>query len=463
VIRGRVAVAFLVPLVLQCGRGAAGPVLHGDAGAGASPLDAAVDGAVLDASPKRSESAPAASRVVVVPLPPRRKDAGGGACALLRGPIELPLRGGIALRVHGDAIDTVMNDDGRPWVASWPIGPATTAGAAGPEMAGRPSRAALSIPCALAGDLAFCPDRGGAVHRASADGQDQVVASSRVGARLAAATLAGGHPALVYLASRMTSEGWVSEAWLEVDDAAPVRISDDGSGATSVVLRQRGDAVVALLVDARAALTAMHVRLLGFDPKAHKPQIGEDVVVFVGGPGDRRTAPALALPAESSSSPAWALLPIGRDLSAFGLAVVRLDRPAHVDEPVVWSMYANGLDPAPVAAVASSADTVTVAESNAKRGAGAKRPRSAPNGDGGASAPETGLWVARVVPTTAAPDSPRQLELGELLGDGAFVPRDVIASSARITDVALEDDGRGAMWLGWTDASGSWLERIVCR
>jgi hypothetical protein len=239
----------------------------------------------------------------------------------------------------------------------------------------------------------------------------------------------------------------VNEAWLEVDDAAPVRISEDGSGATSMVLASRGSSLLALMVDARVALTAMHARSIGYESNV---QIGEDVVVFVGGPGDRRTGPALAVP---PAGIAWALLPIGKDVGNFGLAVVRLDAPPRVDEPVAWSLYPNGLDPAPVAAVA------TVAIAKRKKGAKAEE-KAPPSAETGA---ETRLWVARVRPQSSEPTALRVLELGLLQDDGTFLPRDIVATSALMSDVALVGDARGAMWIAWTDASDSWLERLACR
>ncbi len=404
------------------------------------------------------------------PLAPQ--DGGTAACTVLRGPVQLPMHGGIALRVRTDAVDAILNDDGKPRMASWPAGPlAYAAPPAGPEMADSPPAGALSVPCAAAGDQVFCPDRTGAVHRALSDGSgDRIVASSRAGARVAAAAIGGAHTALVYLASRMTSEGWLSEAWIAVDDGAPVRFSEDGSGATSVALATRGPSLVALLVDARAALTAMHVRTLGFDGKL---QVGEDIVVFVGGPGDHHTAAALALPPahevslrEAAHEPppsAWAVLPISRDLADFGLAVVRLDVPPRVDEPVVWSGYLNGLDPAPVAVAATSAVAREGRHDSSHKGkpAGAKDVAEEKR-DSGVGAP-TGVWVARVLPVTAQVNATRQLELGELLDDGAFVPKEVIATSPKMTDVELADDGYGAFWIAWTDASGSWLERLACR
>jgi len=329
----------------------------------------------------------------------------------------------------------VLDDDGKPRTSSYPIVPvlplasATAPPAAEPASAGAGS--GYAVPCALAGESVFCADRSGAVHQAARDGSgDRIVGSSRTGSRIAAAPLAGTHTVLGYLASRQTSEGWVSEAWVVVDDAAPVRLSEDGSGATSLALSQRGAAVLALYVDARAALTAMHARPIKLEGAA--AQLGEDAVVFVGGPGDRRTSGALVAPPpqpglNTPGDPAWALLPIAKDL-AFGLALVRLDDPPHVDEPVSWSMYENGLDPAPVAGTHTAGHP----------------------------------WAARVVPHDASPQAARQLELGSIGAAGAFTAHEIIPTTGKPSDVSLAGDAQGALWLAWVDGGGSWLERLVC-
>jgi hypothetical protein len=185
----------------------------------------------------------------------------------------------------------------------------------------------------------------------------------------------------------------------------------------------RGATLVALTIDARSALTAMHARPVAYQSGA---RLGEDAVIFVGGPGDRQTAGTLALPA---SGPGWALLPIARDVADFGLAVVRIDDPPRVDEPTVWSTYPNGLDPASVAVAA--------------RGAGA--------------------WVARVRPQAAEPGSARVLELGEVGPEGAFVARDLIPTADLPGDVNLALGPHGDLWLAWVDSTGSWVERLACR
>jgi hypothetical protein len=202
-----------------------------------------------------------------------------------------------------------------------------------------------------------------------------------------------------------------------------LRISDDGAGGTSIALVPRGASVLAVSADWRAALTALHARGVSFE--SGHARLGEDFVVFVGGPGDRRTSAAVAAPA---SGPAWALLPIARDAGTFGMAIVRVDDPPRVDEPVLWSMYPNGLDPAPVAAVSSGART----------------------------------WVARVLPSDAAPGAARMLEIGEVDAAGTFALRDVVPTGVKPTDLAIAPDSQGALWLAWVDGGASWLERTAC-
>jgi hypothetical protein len=336
----------------------------------------------------------------------------------------LPVHGAVALALRGDTLEAILDDDGRAIVVGFPTGSLQGRGPAAREPATDPVARGLAIPCAVAGDWTFCPDRTGDVHRAPlGGGEGHVVANSRTGTRVAAGPIGEGHNVLVHLASRQSSEGWVSEAWAAVDDQSPVRLSEPGSGATSISLAPRGASLMALVVDARAALTAMHARILTYDHDLH---LGEDVVVFVGGPGDRRTSGVLALP---PSGPASALLPISQDVGNFGLAVVTLEDPPRVDEPVVWSLYPNGLDPAPVAVAVGRGRT----------------------------------WVARVRPRSAEPSAPRELELGELRPDRIFLPRALVPTDGSPSDVALALDSRGALWIGWLDAGGSWLERLVCR
>jgi hypothetical protein len=383
---------------------------------GAPTRDAASDAPMPHAIAGTTPSAPPTA----IAFSPR--DA-SSSCRILRGPIELPLRGPAALSLRGDTIDVVEDDNGHPLVLSLPAGAIPASVAFAPEPLDGGSAAGMTVACAVAGDKIFCPDKSGGIHRTARDGaDDRIVASARAGTRIAATVVGGTHIALSYLSNRRTSEGWVSEAWLVVDDDSPVRLSEDGSGATAVALSSRGSSALALLVDARAALTAMHVRPFRYDRHV---LLEEDAVVFVGGPGERRTAGALVVPA---SGPAWALLPIGKDIRTFGLAVVRVDDPPRVDEPSSWSIYPNGLDPSPVAGACGGR-----------------------------------VWVALARPQSSEPGSPRVLEIGEVVGDGSIAPQDAVPLSGIPTHTAVVVDERGALWISWVDGSGCWLERMACK
>ena len=432
----------------------------------------------------------------------RTADAGAPGCRVVRGPAPLPRRGPANLLVRGDTIEILQNDDGRPRLTIREAGPFTASSSSeGPSLReadgtsakggvvnvdatsagavdGTDGAAARvsAVACARAEDAAFCPDRSGSVRRvALPDGRDDtVVASSRSGSRVAAGVL-GTRAALAYLASRRTSEGWLSEAWLAVDDDPPMRLSEEGSGATSLALARYGDGLLALMVDARAALTALHARVIvrdgGNDERtspgrasSERTRLGEDVVVFVGGPGDRRSGAEVVFP---PSGPGWGLLPIARDMATFGLAVVRLDHPPRVDEPVVWSMYANGLDPAGLAAAvdgtSAEGGVVKRGDGTSAKGGVVKR-GDGTFAEGGVVSGREGLtWLARIVPRGPEPSAPRVLELGQVDSQGAFVTRGTLSTADTPGDVALAIDSRHAIWVAWVDRKGAWIERLICR
>jgi|HubBroStandDraft_1064217.scaffolds.fasta_scaffold02000_3 hypothetical protein len=366
--------------------------------------------------------APPSGASSAIPTKLTTPDAGVSACRRLGGPVQLSAHGAAFLESRGDEMLAVLNEDGHPAALAFRAG-LVAPGVLTSVPSSSPATRALRVPCAVTDDIAFCPDRTGDVHRSTlAGGHAQVVASSVAGTHVSAGRVAGQSAVLVYLARRQTSEGWVTEAWIAGEEGRPERLSEDGSGATSSALAARGSSLIAVTVDSRVALTAMHAREIRYD---HGLRLGDDVVTFVGGPGDPGSAAALAL---VSSSAGWALLPIAQDVSSFGLAIVKLDDPPRVDEPVLWSMYPDGVDPAPVATALSGAR----------------------------------VWVARVRPRQRGPGSPQDLELGELQSDGSFVAKQIVAVATAATGVALASDAHGALWVAWLDASGSWIERLSC-
>jgi hypothetical protein len=328
----------------------------------------------------------------------------------------------VVLRIVDDgaapAAELVFNELGIPQVVSIPSSPPPDAADLPASTMGR-TRSTLPS-CAVAGSVVFCPDASGDVHAWRGD-QGSVVAHARAGTDIAAVAV-GSRAVLAYLAERTTSEGVVREAWLVVDGGQPVRISEDGSGATFVDLALRGKGLVAMTIDARVAMTPAHARPVALD--GDKVILGSDAVVFVGGSAERHNAGALAVAKDGS---AFELVAVADGAAAFGLAAIRLDDPPREDEPVVWSLYPNGLDPAPVAAT-----------------------------HGG-----TSMFVARVRPRTAEPKAQRLLEIGTLSREGAFASGCIIDAATFIKDVELDLDRQGALWVFYRDPRGSVLERVA--
>jgi hypothetical protein len=198
-----------------------------------------------------------------------------------------------------------------------------------------------------------------------------------------------------------------------------VLLSEDGSGATSVTLVSRGEQALAVYVDARRVLTPVHARVLS---AVGKLGLGPDAVVFVGGGSDGRPLGAIA---QGSLGSEIALVPIDRDEKEFGLAAIRVDEQPHDDAPVTWSLYPAAMDRPAVAAT-------------------------------------QGVWPIRVLRTRPADVDPKArhvLELGELDAAGAFRALCVVAKGAAFDDLAIAVDGAGGLWLAYTDATGTWVER----
>jgi hypothetical protein len=324
-----------------------------------------------------------------------------------------------------EVAELVFNDSGHPLLSDAPLRTRIRLPASVPM----PPKTSLPG-CTGAGGMVFCPDSSGAIHRMgrppAAHGMiddpdsDAVVAQSRAGTSIAAAPIGGNHVVLAYQQEAATTEGMVREARAMLDDAAPVPLSEEGSGATFVDLAARGDEVVALTIDARVAMSPAHARILRV--RDGKLEVGKDAVIFVGGPAERHTQGTLALDAEGT---AYALIAVAESAQRFGMATVRISDPPQDDERVVWSFYPSGVDPAPIAA---------------SRGVSPIR-------------------VARVRPSGPDADASNLLEIGELDASGEFQGKCVVAEAAYVKDVALAIDGKAGVWLFWRDTRGSHLER----
>ncbi len=388
----------------------------------AAPPDAAV---IAVSAP--SVSAPARSAPIIqvgdaAPPPPAvMLDGGPNACRLVLGRMPQAFTGPASLMATDTGMDVITHKNGLIHVESFAAEPLKTAKWSQGRLLDAPPLPASRPVCASTGPFAFCSDSKGDLHRAlRAQASDEVIGHADPGARIAAASLAG-HAVVGFLNARMTPEGRLSEAFVKVDNSAPVRVSEDGNGATELVFVERASEVVVLLIDARRAMTPVHARVLTF---AGQLAVGPDVVVFVGGGADHQVSAALAT---SSSGTTFALMPTSTE-HGFGLLSAKIESPPKLDAPTRFSVYPNGLDAAPIAAT-----------------------------HGGAS-----MYIARVRPLAAEPTSVKVLELGRLDGEGSFSPLGLVNTTGSVVFAALELDREGGLWIYYTDAGGSWLERRAC-
>lgn len=386
--------------------------------------DAALsDGGLGDAARVGDASAAALDAAVA--------DAGPSACRLVYGPAEQPFRGPAAIAATATELQLVANEAGKPRVFTVPLGPLPPAST--PTVVPQAPSSFVTTrwpPCEIAGPWAYCQATGGAVYRTTLGGSDtKLVAKSQPGTRIAAAALGAEHAVVATLEARRTTEGVVMQAFVTLDEGQSVRLSEDGAGATNVRFIPRGDRATAIYLDARTAMLPVHARPLAM--RGTELSLGSDAVVFIGGPPERATELAPAVVGRAL----FALVPMARETTDFGVAAISIAEQPKDDVQPSWSMYPNGLDPAPIAATTAWGDD---------SGQGAK------------------AWVARVRPSERAASAPRILELGRLDAAGTFTSLGALSIGKRITDVAIATDARGAVWILYGDATGMWLERRVC-
>lgn len=185
---------------------------------------------------------------------------------------------------------------------------------------------------------------GGRLVRRHADGSGELEVltdDARDGSRVAALPVKGG-VAVAYV-SRADAEG-TSRVKLWLGAGRPLDLTPDGAGASSVALAELGSRLVAVSIDGRSAMTPLHARTISVELPG-PPVLGPDVVVWVAGPAHSFTE----VTAGSDGTSAWALLPIERDATHFGLATVPLGSEPSMDAAVAFLDYPNGIDLAPVA------------------------------------------------------------------------------------------------------------------
>lgn len=423
-----VALALFLGGCGQCGHTESTKAGASD-GSGSEPTSSASAASARPTTSEPSDGGASSSTTLDGAL---QEDAGPSACRLAYGPAEQAFRGPAAIVVSASELRLVANDTGKPRIFSVPITappPATAVAAVPPKPAS--FVAMRSTPCEIAGKWAYCPANGSVYRTTLGTTDTKVVAKNQPGTRISAAPLGADHAVVATLDARRTTEGVMMQAFVTLDDGETVRLSEDGAGATVVRLVPRGESAVALYIDARMAMVPIHARPMSL--KKTELALADDAVVHVGGPPER----GIDFTAAAAGKSFFALVPMARETTDFGMAVIPIAEHPKEDVQPIWSPYPNGLDPAPIAATV---------------------PSSGEAGDAGRAVG----WVARVRPAERAVGAPRILELGRLDAAGAFTSLGAISTGKRITDLAIATDAYGAVWIVYGDPSATWLERRVC-
>lgn len=373
-------------------------------------LDAGVDAGPEDAGPPRD---------------PFTGPQGDSRCRLLWGPARVPFNGPGALRARAGRLEMIVHEHGQPRTHRVGYGKPPARPVVPPPLAERGVSSVGFPGCALADHTVYCLGPEGRVIRtALAGGASKEVARARPSELLAAAAMGPEHSVVAFLERRLAPGGELMlEAYAVLDDNEALRISEPGSGATFVTLTSLSDdAVLALSIDARTAMSPVHARVL--TRRGKELVLSPDEVVFVGG-SERGGAAALATFPGGERA---AFLPMPSGVRDYGLVGLALPDPLRIDLPAETYAYAAGLDGARVA--------------------------SAPAGNK--------VYVALTRKKREGVDAPAVLELAEAHADGKVTPLGVVAEGVPMLDLDMVGDEHGALWLLYGDARGSLLERRLC-
>lgn len=211
--------------------------------------------------------------------------------------------------------------------------------------------------------------------------------------------------------------------WVE-GRAAHLPLTDDLASSHSVALAATPLGLSAAFVEARTGMSTVHVRRITFSEK-HEPSLGEDQIVWVGGPA----RPTTELFVMASGEPrVLGFLTLERDVSHFGLVGLDVSLAPGTEFPVepAWRLYDNGIEPAPFALGEVCGRRVVV--------------------------------LAR--PSSPVPHAPQELVLLELDPESRTPPA-LVARSRAFFDVSLAGLSGGAL-LGYVADHRTWARSIRC-
>ncbi len=230
-----------------------------------------------------------------------------------------------------------------------------------------------------------------------------------------------GEPALVaYVAGSPKGDGEL-KAHLWVEGSGVIDVSDEASTANSVAITRSHTGLVILSLEARTGMTPVHARSVRFE--GEQPKLGDDVVVWVGGPVD----PLTEIVGASGAHQRLGFVATNRTATEFGLATLNVGDKPRMGAPVRWVDYPNGLDPAPVATTTACKRAV----------------------------------VIFVRPSTSVPHALQELRLGFIGAEGVG-DSFVLARSRGFANVSIAGGEHGAL-VAYTADRRTWARALRCK
>jgi hypothetical protein len=215
----------------------------------------------------------------------------------------------------------------------------------------------------------------------------------------------------------------IAKLWVE-GHTTGFGLTDDLASSHSVALAATPRGLQAIFLEARTGMSSVHVRAITFSKK-HEPSLGEDHIVWVGGPA-RPTTELFALPSDEPRVRGF--LTLERDITHFGLVGLDVPLAPGAEFPVEpdWRLYDNGIEPAPFA----------LGEVCGRR------------------------VVALARPSSPVPHAVQELVLIDLDAE-ARTPAALIARSRAFFDISLAALSGGAL-LGYVADHRTWARSIRC-
>lgn len=203
--------------------------------------------------------------------------------------------------------------------------------------------------------------------------------------------------------------------------AETLRVSPEGSSATSIALVAGAPHPRLVILEGRTSMSPVHVTTVRVTPR--RVTLAADEVVWIG-PGSHVLTEIHAIDTKGGNTTAF--LPTAKDFHDFGLAQLFVDADGGEAAEPGWQIFPNGLDPAPLAVAHFCG----------------------------------GEYVLFARPSEEHPRSPQELHLApvaeKVLGSG-----DLIARSRAFNDISLAPLKGGALAV-WTADRRTWGTYLAC-